>query len=75
MPQRPPQLPAATASAGPEPAATASALSRIPSAVRRAELAADPATLDAILADGALRARAVALPTIERVRKAMGFGR
>jgi hypothetical protein len=38
MPQRPPQLPAATASAGPEPAATASALSRIPSAARRAEL-------------------------------------
>jgi tryptophanyl-tRNA synthetase len=46
-----------------------------PFRARRAELAADPATLDAILADGALRARAVALPTMERVRKAMGFGR
>jgi hypothetical protein len=30
--------------------------------------------LDALLADGAARARAVALPTIQRVRKAMGFG-
>jgi tryptophanyl-tRNA synthetase len=45
-----------------------------PFRARRAELAADPATLDAILADGARRARAVALPTMERVRKAMGFG-
>jgi tryptophanyl-tRNA synthetase len=46
-----------------------------PFRARRAELAADPATLDAILADGARRARAVALPTMGRVRKAMGFGR
>jgi len=40
---------------------------------RRAELASDPSTLDAILADGASRARAVALPTMERVRSAMGL--
>ena len=46
-----------------------------PYRTRRTELAADPATLDAILADGAVRARAVALPTIQRVREAMGFGR
>ena len=40
---------------------------------RRAELAADPAVLDAILADGAERARKVARPTIARVRNAMGL--
>ena len=44
-----------------------------PFRARRAELARDPATLDAILADGARRARTVALPVIERVRKATGF--
>jgi tryptophanyl-tRNA synthetase len=45
-----------------------------PFRARRAELAADPAILDAILADGAARARAVARPTMQRVRTAMGFG-
>ncbi len=40
---------------------------------RRAELAADPAYLDNVLAEGAARARAVALPTMDRVRKAMGL--
>jgi tryptophanyl-tRNA synthetase len=44
-----------------------------PFRARRAELAADPATIDAILQDGAARARAVALPTMARVRKAMGL--
>jgi tryptophanyl-tRNA synthetase len=40
---------------------------------KRAELSADPAILDGILADGARRARAVALPVIERVRRATGL--
>ena len=40
---------------------------------KRAELSADPAILDSILADGARRARAVALPVIERVRRATGL--
>ena len=40
MPQRPPQLPQLPATVPTKPAATASALSRMPSAVRRAELAA-----------------------------------
>lgn len=44
-----------------------------PFRTKRAELAADPATIDAILRDGAQRARAVAVPTMERVRKAMGL--
>ena len=44
-----------------------------PFRAKRAEFAADPATLDAILEDGARRARAVALPTMERVRKAFGL--
>lgn len=44
-----------------------------PYRAKRAELAADPATIDAILLDGAERARAVALPTMTRVRKAMGL--
>jgi len=40
---------------------------------KRAALAEDPATLESILVDGAARARAVALPTMNRVRKAMGL--
>jgi tryptophanyl-tRNA synthetase len=44
-----------------------------PFRAKRAELSADPATLDAILEDGAKRARAVALPTMDRVRKAFGL--
>jgi len=44
-----------------------------PFRAKRAALEADPAALDAILLDGAARARAVALPTMERVRKAMGL--
>ena len=40
---------------------------------RRAELAADPETINRILADGANRARAVANPVIERVRSAVGL--
>ncbi len=40
---------------------------------RRKAFDSDPATLDAILKDGADRARAVALPVIERVRKAVGL--
>lgn len=40
---------------------------------RRAELEKDSHTVDAILAGGAAKARAVAVPTIERVRKAMGL--
>ncbi len=44
-----------------------------PFRTKRAELAADPSTIDAILRDGAQRARAVAVPTMERVRKAMGL--
>jgi len=44
-----------------------------PYRARRAELEADPHTVDAILAGGAAKARAVAVPTIERVRKAMGL--
>jgi tryptophanyl-tRNA synthetase len=40
---------------------------------RYAELTADPATLDGILADGAARARTVAGATMTRVRQAMGL--
>jgi tryptophanyl-tRNA synthetase len=40
---------------------------------KRAELAADPAILDGILANGAERTRAVALPVIERGRRATGL--
>ncbi len=41
---------------------------------RRAELLADPAEVDRILAAGALRARAVAAETVDRARKACGLG-
>jgi len=44
-----------------------------PLRARRAELASDPTALDAILENGAARARAVALPTMSRVRQAMGL--
>lgn len=40
---------------------------------RRAELAADAAYVDKVLADGAERARAIAIPTIKRVRTAVGL--
>ncbi|MCB1127923.1 MAG: tryptophan--tRNA ligase, partial [Verrucomicrobiae bacterium] len=40
---------------------------------RRAELAADPAELTRILQAGAARARAVARPVLERVRRACGL--
>jgi tryptophanyl-tRNA synthetase len=40
---------------------------------KRAELASDPAILDRILENGAERARAIALPVIQRVRKATGL--
>jgi tryptophanyl-tRNA synthetase len=45
-----------------------------PFRARRAELAAAPEKLDLILAEGARKARAVALPVIQRVRDAMGLG-
>lgn len=45
-----------------------------PFRARRAELAADPVKLDAILREGAQKARAVALPVLSRVRAAMGLG-
>lgn len=41
---------------------------------RRAEWAADPASVQKVLHDGALRARAVARQTVDRVRKAVGLG-
>jgi tryptophanyl-tRNA synthetase len=44
-----------------------------PFRARRAALEADPTTVDTVLAEGAARARAVALPTIDRVRRAMGL--
>ncbi|MES2707925.1 MAG: tryptophan--tRNA ligase [Verrucomicrobiota bacterium] len=40
----------------------------------RAELAADPGHVQRILRDGAQRARAVARPTLDRVRGAVGLG-
>jgi len=40
---------------------------------RRDELLKDPAELERILEDGARRARGLAVPTIERVRKAVGL--
>jgi tryptophanyl-tRNA synthetase len=40
---------------------------------RRTEFASDPGALDEILRDGAARARAVALPVMDRVRKAVGL--
>ncbi|MDR1789715.1 MAG: tryptophan--tRNA ligase [Opitutaceae bacterium] len=42
---------------------------------KRAELAADPATVDTILADGAARARQTAAKVLDRVRKACGLGK
>ncbi len=40
---------------------------------RYAELEKDPAEVERLLADGALRARALAAPVIDRVRKAVGL--
>jgi tryptophanyl-tRNA synthetase len=40
---------------------------------RRAELAADPGYVDQVLRDGATRARAIAGPTMKRVRAAVGL--
>jgi tryptophanyl-tRNA synthetase len=40
---------------------------------RHAELSSDPAEVERLLADGAERARAVAAPTLERARDAMGL--
>ena len=44
-----------------------------PMRLRTLELAADPAELERLLADGAVRAREVAAPTLERARSAMGL--
>ncbi len=44
-----------------------------PLRLRRAELAADPATVDAIIRDGGERARAVATQTMDRVRRSVGL--
>lgn len=44
-----------------------------PSRERRKQLAADPATLEAILVDGARRARAEVRKTLERVRSVVGM--
>lgn len=40
---------------------------------RRAELARDPAAVEAVLRDGAERARAIATPVLDRVRRAVGL--
>ena len=45
-----------------------------PMRARRAELAADPALIERVLSDGAIRARAVAEKTMRRVRRAVGLG-
>ena len=45
-----------------------------PARKRRAELLADPAQVDAILAGGAARARALARATVDRARRACGLG-
>ncbi len=44
-----------------------------PIRARYQELAGDPAEVERILADGADRARAIAAPTLERAREAMGL--
>jgi tryptophanyl-tRNA synthetase len=44
-----------------------------PMRARSLELAEDPGELERLLADGAVRAREVATPTLERARTAMGF--
>jgi tryptophanyl-tRNA synthetase len=44
-----------------------------PARARRAELAKDPASVDAVLRAGAERARAIAAPLMERVRRAVGL--
>ncbi len=44
-----------------------------PLRTRRAELAADAAFVERVLGDGAERARSVAAPVMERVRKAVGL--
>ena len=44
-----------------------------PQRARRAELAADPGYVDAVLADGALRAGALAEQVMQRVRTAVGL--
>jgi len=41
---------------------------------RRAEIVADPAYVNKVLAEGAEKARAVARKTLERVRQAVGLG-
>ncbi len=45
-----------------------------PVRLRYADLRADEAALEAILADGAARARAIAAPTLAEVRERMGVG-
>lgn len=44
-----------------------------PMRTRREELASDPETVERILQDGGARAREIAAPTFERVRKAVGL--
>jgi len=46
-----------------------------PMRAKRDELLADPAAVEAVLADGAERARALAQPVLKRVRDAVGLGR
>jgi tryptophanyl-tRNA synthetase len=45
-----------------------------PMRTRRAELAERPAEIEAILLDGAVRAKALALPILEACREAAGLG-
>ena len=44
-----------------------------PMRVRRAEILADPAFVDRVLAEGAMRARDEANKVLERVRRAVGL--
>ncbi len=46
-----------------------------PARVRRRELAGDPGHVEAVLVDGAARARAIAAPVIDEVRRAVGTSR
>ena len=46
----------------------------VPMRARRDELVAQPELVDAILARGAERARDIAVPTFDRVKRAVGLG-
>jgi tryptophanyl-tRNA synthetase len=73
--KKPAALADAYAGAGALKADTADAVIELlrPLRARHAELSADPAQLDAILREGAARARSIARPVVDRAYRAIGL--